>query len=197
MVAERNRDPVPDRDGIALQTPVTTVIQQRPKPEAVGRYEDWLKEIIPVAQQFAGHRGVNVIRPHDGSDAYTIVLHFDAIDNLQRWLSSDIRKRLMEKVQPFMRADESIEIKTGFEFWFTPTAGGKHAKPYKQFLVTLSAIFPLTIIIPWLLQPVFAWLPVLALPIISQFVVGVIIVGLMTWAVMPYYARLVSRWLYS
>jgi quinol monooxygenase YgiN len=123
MVAERNRDPVPDRDGIALQTPVTTVIQQRPKPEAVGRYEDWLKEIIPVAQQFAGHRGVNVIRPHDGSDAYTIVLHFDAIDNLQRWLSSDIRKRLMEKVQPFMRADESIEIKTGFEFWFTPTAG--------------------------------------------------------------------------
>jgi uncharacterized protein len=196
MGAERNRDPVPDGDAIALQTPVTTVIQQRPKPDAVGRYEDWLKEIIPVAQQFAGHRGVNVIRAHGGSDAYTIVLHFDAIDNLQRWLSSDIRKRLMEKIQPFMRADENIEIKTGFEFWFTPTAGGKHAKPYKQFLVTLSAIFPLTVIIPWLLQPVFTWLPVLALPIISQFLVGVIIVGLMTWAVMPYYTRLISRWLY-
>jgi antibiotic biosynthesis monooxygenase (ABM) superfamily enzyme len=197
MGADRNREPVPDGDAVALQTPVTTVIQQRPKPEAVGRYEAWLKEIIPAAQQFCGHRGVNVIRPHGGSDAYTIVLHFDEIDNLQRWLTSDVRKRLIEKVQPFLRAEENIEIKTGFEFWFTPPAGGKHAKPYKQFLVTLSAIFPLTVIIPWLLQPVFTRLPVLALPIVSQFMVGVIIVGLMTWAVMPYYTRLISRWLYS
>ena len=65
--------PLGDRDAIALETPVTTVIQQRPKPDAVARYEDWLKEIIPVAQQFAGHRGVNVIRPQGGSDAYTMV----------------------------------------------------------------------------------------------------------------------------
>ena len=151
-------------DEIALETPVTTVIRQRPKPDAVQRYEDWLKEIIPVAQQFAGHRGVNVIRPRGESDAYTIVLHFDTIANLRRWLASDVRARLIEKIKPFMQADEDIEIKTGFEFWFTPPAGKAHAKPYKQFLVTLSAIFPLTIIVPWLLKPVFAWLPVLALP---------------------------------
>ena len=192
-----NRDPAQARDEIALEMPVTTVIHQRPKPDAVARYEDWLKEIVPVAQQFAGHRGVNVIRPQAGSDAYTIVLHFDGSAKLQKWLSSDVRKRLIEKIQPFMRTTEDIEIKTGLEFWFTPLAGGKHAKAYKQFLVTLSAIFPLTVIIPWLLQPVFTWLPVLALPIVSQFVVGVIIVGLMTWAIMPYYTRLISRWLYS
>jgi uncharacterized protein len=192
-----NREPIQDRDEIALATPVTTVIQQRPRPDAVGRYEEWLKEIIPVAQQFAGHRGVNVIRPHGGSDAYTIVLHFDAVDNLRRWLSSDTRVRLVEKIQPFMRAGEEIEIKTGFEFWFTPPAGGRHAKPYKQFLVTLSAIFPLTVIVPWLLQPVFTGLPILALPLISELVVAVVIVGVMTWIVMPHCTRLVSRWLYG
>jgi uncharacterized protein len=188
--------PLEDRAAIALETPVTTVIQQRPKPDAAGRYEDWLKEIIPVAQQFAGHRGVNVIRPHGGSDAYTIVLHFDSVSNLHKWLSSDIRGRLIEKIRPFLRAEEDVEIKTGFEFWFTPTTGGKHAKPYKQFLVTLSAIFPMTVIVPWLLQPLFARLPVLTLPLVSQFVVAVIIVGLMTWCIMPYYTRLIARWLY-
>ena len=188
--------PVP-HDEIELETPVTTVILQRPKPDAVQRYEDWLKEIIPVAQKFAGHRGVNVIRPRGEADAYTIVLHFDTIANLRKWLASDVRARLIEKIKPFMRADEDIEIKTGFEFWFTPPAGKGHAKPYKQFLVTLSAIFPLTIIVPWLLQPVFAWLPVLALPFISQFVVAVIIVGLMAWVIMPRYTRLVSKWLYG
>jgi uncharacterized protein len=197
MATDNNRELIQNRDELPLETPVTTVIQQRPKPNATSRYEDWLKEIIPVAQQFAGHRGVNVIRPHGGSDAYTIVLHFDAVNNLRRWLSSDIRRRLIEKIQPFMRADEDVEIKTGFEFWFTPPPGRQHAAPYKQFLITLSAIFPLTVIIPWLLQPVFAWLPVLALPIVNQLVVGVLIVGLMTWAIMPYYTRLVSRWLYG
>ena len=44
-----------------LAAPVTTVIRHRPLADAVGRYEDWLKEIALVAQHFAGHHGVNVI----------------------------------------------------------------------------------------------------------------------------------------
>lgn len=107
-------------ENIRLDTPVTTVIRQRPKPGAVGRYEEWLKEIIPVAMQSCGHRGVNVIRPHEKSDAYTIVLHFDRIENLRYWLDSDIRTRLIEKIRPYLRADEDIDITTGLEFWFTP-----------------------------------------------------------------------------
>jgi len=186
-----------DRDEIALESPVTTVIQQRPKPDAIDRYEAWVKKITPVAQQFAGHRGVNVIRPHGESDAYTIVLHFDTVANLRGWLDSGVRARLVEEIRPFLHKAEDIDIKTGLEFWFTPPAGRRHAKPYKQFLVTLSAIFPLTIIIPWLLQPVFGWFPVLALPIVSQLVVAVIIVALMTWAIMPHYTRVISKWLYS
>jgi len=184
-------------DEIKLETPVTTVIHQRPQPGAVSRYEDWLKEIVPTAQQFTGHQGVNVIRPHGASAAYTIVLHFDTMANLQRWLTSDVRARLIDKIQPFLLSEENIDIKTGFEFWFTPPPGGKPAKPYKQFLITLSAIFPLTIVIPWLLQPVFAWLPVLALPGLRQIVIAAVIVAIMVYAVMPRYTRLVSRWLYG
>jgi antibiotic biosynthesis monooxygenase (ABM) superfamily enzyme len=197
MGADSIRGPMPDHEEIALETPVTTVIQQRPKPDAVGRYEDWLKEIIPVAQQFTGHRGVNVIRPDGGSDTYTIVLHFDTTANLRRWLSSDTRMRLVEKIRPFMRAQEEIEIKTGLEFWFMQPANRRQAKPYKQFFLTLSAIFPLTVIVPWLLKPAFAALPILALPLVGELVVAVVIVGLMTWIVMPHYTRLVSRWLYD
>jgi uncharacterized protein len=182
-------------DEIKLETPVTTVIHQRPRPGAVSRYEDWLKEIVPIAQQFTGHQGVNVIRPHGTSAAYTIVLHFDTMANLRRWLTSEARARLIDKIQPFLLSEENIDIKTGFEFWFTPPPGGKPAKPYKQFLITLSAIFPLTIVIPWLLQPVFAWLPVLALPGLRQFVIAAVIVAIMTYAVLPRYTRLVSRWL--
>ena len=187
---------VPSSDEIKLDTPVTTVIQQRPRPDAVGHYEDWLKEIIPVAQHFAGHQSVNVIRPHGASADYTIVLHFDTIANLRKWLDSDVRARLIDKIRPFLRSDENIDIKTGFEFWFTPPAGGKPAKPYKQFLVTFSAILPLTIQVPWLLQPLFAWLPTLGLPIIRHFFIAAAIVAIMIYGVMPRYTRLVLRWLY-
>jgi uncharacterized protein len=184
-------------DQLKLETPVTTVIRQQPRPEAVARYEAWLKEITPLAQQFAGHRGVNVIRPHGGSQAYVIVLHFDTIANLRSWLDSDVRRALVEKIRPFLLAEENIDIKTGLEFWFTPPPGGKQARPYKQFLITLSAIFPLTIIVPWALRPLLTAAPVLSLPGVSHFIVAAAIVGLMTYVVMPPYARRVSHWLYS
>lgn len=185
-----------DRDEITLDTPVTTVIRQRPLPDAAGRYEAWLKEIIPVAKTFAGHQGVNIIRPQGASDPYTIVVHFHTIGNLRRWLDSDARKRLLDEIKPCLRTQEDIDIQTGIEFWFTPTSAARHAKPYKQFLITLSVIFPLTIIVPWLLQPLFGWLPVLGLPGISHFLVAAIIVALMVYAIMPRYTRAISHWLF-
>jgi antibiotic biosynthesis monooxygenase (ABM) superfamily enzyme len=193
-------EPAPERlrgDDVKLETPVTTVIRQRPRPDAIARYESWLKEIIPVAQQCAGHQSVNVIQPHGTSDAYTIVLHFDSIANLRKWLDSEVRAHLVEAIRPFLRTDEDIDIRSGVEFWFAPPAGGKFAKPYKQFLVTLSVIFPLTIIIPWLLQPVFGWVPLLALPGVRQLIVATLVVALVVYVVMPRYTRLVSKWLYA
>jgi antibiotic biosynthesis monooxygenase (ABM) superfamily enzyme len=115
-----------------LDTPVTTVIHHRPLADAVGRYEDWLKEIAVVAQQFAGHQGVNVIRPNRAGDVYTIVVHFDTLEHLRKWLDSDDRRQLVGKIRPFLRSEENIDIKTGFEFWFTPPPGGKPAKPYNN-----------------------------------------------------------------
>ena len=197
MVSDDAKAPAPRGDDLKLDTPVTTVIRQPPRPDAVDRYENWLKEIIPVAQQFAGHRSVNVIRPHGASGEYTIVLHFDTIANLRKWLNSDVRARLIDQIRPSLSTEENIDIKTGLEFWFTPPPGGKPARPYKQFFVTLSAIFPLTILVPWLLQPAFAALPPLALPGVRHFVIAAAIVAIMIYGVMPRYTRLVSGWLYS
>src|SRR5690242_4979862 len=122
-------------DTTGSDSAVITIIRQRPKVPQTAAYEAWLGEITPVAQGFPGHRGVNVIRPHEPGGAYTIVLHFDTLDALRGWLDSDVRARLIEKVKPLLAAEEIVDIKTGLEFWFTPP-GQKHAKTYKQFLVT-------------------------------------------------------------
>jgi len=181
---------------VEADTPVTTVIRHQPVAGAANRYEAWLKEIIPVAQSFAGHQSVSVIRPLAASEAYTIVLHFDSVGNLRAWLDSEARRRLIDKIAPYLRVPEAVDIKTGFEFWFTPPLVGKPARPYKQFLVTLSAIFPISVIVSLALQPVFTWLPLLALPGLRQLISATILVGLMVYVVMPRYTRAVSRWLF-
>src|SRR5436190_8423058 len=165
MISDQERpvSRVPDVDKID-DTPITTVLRQHPLPDAVAHYEEWLKEIIPVAQSFAGHQSVSVIRPHKTDDPYTIILHFDTVAHLRDWLDSETRVHLVQKVRPFLQTDEDVDIKTGFKFWFTPPPASRPAKPYKQFLITLSAIFPLTVAVPWLLQPLFQWAPLLGLP---------------------------------
>ncbi|CCH01449.1 Antibiotic biosynthesis monooxygenase [Fibrella aestuarina BUZ 2] len=182
---------------ISADSAVTTIIIQRPYKQHVEAYENWLRAIVPVAQAATGHRGVNVIRPHGHSGEYTIVLHFDSETNLRNWLESDTRKQLVDKVRPFLNEDEQIDIRTGLEFWFTPPRSQPVAPPYKQFLITLSAIFPLSFLVPQLLAPVIDVVPLLAIPVVRAFLTSALIVALMTFVVMPRYVPLVARWLYK
>jgi uncharacterized protein len=175
---------------------VISRIIQRPHKNKIQVYENWLKEIIPVVKKFEGHRGTNIIRPHGNHEEYTIVLHFESEKTLSNWLSSGERKNLIEKVRPFLSEEEQIEITTGLEFWFTPKSQ-KAAPIYKQFLITLSAIYPLTIIIPLLLSPLFTALEIENYIFITKFFVAIAIVLLMVYVIMPRYVKLVARWLYK
>jgi len=183
-------------------TAVTLVIQHHIIGGAQADYEAWLKQIIPAAMGFDGHLGVNVIRPVAGSDRYTVVLRFDSHEHVDQWITSDTRKRLIAQVQPLLAKEEQRDLTTGLEYWFTPEdAPQKKAKPYKQFLVTLSAIYPLTVIVPWLLAPVIHGVPLLAYPLLAypllaKLLVALVIVGLMTYVIMPRYTKLIASWLF-
>jgi antibiotic biosynthesis monooxygenase (ABM) superfamily enzyme len=184
-------------DSIPRPDVVTSVIQHRVHAGATTPYETWLQEIVPAAQRFPGHQGVNIIRPAGGTDVYTIVLHFDTLEHLQGWLGSETRQRLIAAIEPLLASGECVDIKTGLEFWFTPpTPAQPHPPPYKQFLLTLSVIFPLTVLVPWALQPLFQIVPALGLPVVRNLVISALIVGLVTYAIMPRYTRLMAGWLY-
>jgi antibiotic biosynthesis monooxygenase (ABM) superfamily enzyme len=176
---------------------VTAVIQHELKPEAGPQYEQWLARIIPVAARFPGHRGVNVIRPAPGTNSYTVTIRFDTLEHAEDWFRSDARRQLVEEVEPLLDRAEKLETVTGLEFWFMPpTATQKRARPYKQFMLTLSVIYPLTLLVPWALRPLIAAVPALQYALVDHLIVAAIIVGLMTYVVMPRYTRLVANWLY-
>jgi antibiotic biosynthesis monooxygenase (ABM) superfamily enzyme len=177
---------------------VTLLIEHQVKPGLQAEYETWVKDISAAARHFRGYEGVNIVRPHSSHTSYTILVRFSSHESLLDWVNSDTRKQFLERVSPLLLESEGLEIQTGLEYWFTPS-GGKpvHARPYKQFLVTLSAIYPLTVVTPWLLQPMLRLEGLRQLPALHGFVVTAFIVFLMVYVIMPRYARLVARWLFD
>lgn len=176
---------------------VTAVIRHRVRADAVADYERWLKRIVPIAQRFPGHRGVDVIRPAAGSSLYTVTIRFDSLAHAEDWFQSSARQTLLAELIPLLSQDEQLETLTGLEFWFRPEPGQKPAKRYKQFLLTLAVIFPLTLLVPlpihWLALR-WSWL---GDTIVSHLFVAAIIVGLMTYVLMPRLTRWLARWLYG
>jgi antibiotic biosynthesis monooxygenase (ABM) superfamily enzyme len=176
---------------------VVSVIRHQVRPGHQADYEAWTRQVVPIAQQFEGHHGVAIIRPSDGEHTYTVVLHFDTLDHLRAWLESDVRRRLLAQAEAHLAQPGDIEIRPGLDFWLS-MPGQRRAKPHRQFLVALSVIFPLSLVVPVVMQPLFASMPDgVAAPLVRSFVGSAVIVGLMTYVIMPRYTKRVASWLYG
>jgi uncharacterized protein len=176
---------------------VTAAIRHTVRTGSESRYEARFREVTAIAQTSPGHRGVEFTRPQNGSRTYTIVLHFDTSEHLGQWLSSDAHNRFIAEIEPYLEGGDQAEIRAALAFWFIPPdSEQKHAKTYKQFLITWSVIFPLTISVPWALHPLFQSVPFFGLPGIRNLLISAMIVGLLTYVIMPRYTRMVATWLY-
>lgn len=111
-------------------------------------------------------------------------------------MESDDRKRLIEKANPFFRKNDNYKIKSGLDFLFETENETKVPVRWKQFLVTWSAIYPLSLLIPLLLLP---FLRLLKIPVNHYFdglLISGCIVFLMVFAVMPNYTKMIRKWLF-
>ncbi|HGM5269096.1 TPA: antibiotic biosynthesis monooxygenase [Serratia marcescens] len=172
---------------------VTLVITHRLAPGNEQSYEAWLNRIMPDAAGFPGHLGVNVIRPSGDEQAYTVLVRFDNLDNLYRWIHSPLRKQYIEEVTPLLLESDHIEIRPGAEFWFTPPNPGVRQPPqWKQFIITLLVIFPSTNLVPWFWGLV---LPQLDGTLLGHFLNDATVVALVVYLWMPIVTRVFHQWL--
>lgn len=170
---------------------VTGIIVHHPRADAREEYERWLLEIREVCSSFPGYLATDVIRPAGGHSSYTVIIRFAGVDALKAWMASDARRKQLQHIEHALEKGDRYEIRTGLDFWFSPPAV-KPPKRWKQFLLTLSAIFPLTVVVPWAMLPWLNGVPML----LTKLLIAAVIVALMVYAIMPRYTRLVSKWLY-
>ncbi len=160
-------------------------------------YDEWLAEIVPLTKHAAGFIDLQVIRPIPKlTFVYTVIIRFDTVDNLKTWMESDTRKRMIEKASPLFRQNDRYQIRSGLEFLFeTPEPTGRVPRRWKQYLVTWSAIYPLSLLMPLLLLPLFRELHIPQNRLLDGLLISGSIVFLMVYLVMPNYTRMIRKWL--
>jgi antibiotic biosynthesis monooxygenase (ABM) superfamily enzyme len=175
--------------------PVTVDVVRQVKPGYEAEFELALADVLTAAEGFHGHLGTNVLRSTDSDHLeYRIIYKFAYMSCLKKWEESAIRAKLLEKLNCFTLGEGKVQRLTGLETWFTlPMPAGMKAPPrYKMVLMSWIVIFPLSNVIPPVLQKVFAPLP----PVPRSAIAALCMVALMTYVVMPRVTKLFSFWLY-
>jgi antibiotic biosynthesis monooxygenase (ABM) superfamily enzyme len=175
------------------QKHVTLVITHALRPEDGAAYEAWLGKIMPVAAEYPGHLGANVIRPVDGQEMWNIVIRFDTLEHLYGWTQSETRQRLVDEITPLLAEGDRTEVRTEAAFWFTPPAPHiRQPKRWKQFLITLLVIFPSTNLVPHITG---ALLPSLKGSLLLHLINDACVVALVVCFWMPIVTRIFAGWL--
>ncbi|MFB8831077.1 antibiotic biosynthesis monooxygenase [Azotobacter sp. CWF10] len=174
---------------------VTLLIRHRVREGREREYEGWLRRIVDIAKGYPGHLGVDVLREQDGDrHRFTCVLRFASTGQLQAWLESADRRRLIEEVAPLLTDGDRLELNPGREFWFTPDDLNPPPR-WKQACVSFLAILPLSLLVPLLWQPLFEALPWLGGYLPSNVLITLSIVLLVVYLFMPTVTRWFSAWL--
>ena len=163
------------------------------------QYEAWLDEIAPICKSSIGFMDWQIIRPIPKiTFNYTVIVRFDTIENLKSWMESNDRKQLIEKAKPLLAKDDQYIIKSGLDFLFSPENANQNVPvKWKQYLVTWSAIYPLSLLVPLFVFPILKGLGLPENKFINSFFVSGTVVFIMVYFLMPKYTALIKKWLYN
>jgi antibiotic biosynthesis monooxygenase (ABM) superfamily enzyme len=184
----------PNIDQSDLNSGVFFVVRHLVKHGMDEEYEQWLKRLMFKAAEFPGHLGVQVIKPLKGNKEFAIAVRFHSIQAAKDWQNSSTRKKIAAESSKYLSQQEQFEIHSGIDFWFTPSSLGPPR--WKQWLLTTLVIWPLSVIIPLGLMPIFDYYQITNTFTIYQAISAFLIVGIATYWAMPWCTTLFYKWLY-
>lgn len=175
--------------------PVTVMVSRSIRPGREREYEQWLGDICAAAQTFSGHLGFHIIRPRQPVDTeYTLVFRYATVRHLRAWQESALCQQWLAQVESLCSASSRVQELSGLETWFTQPERPLMRPPsrIKMAVVSWLGAFPLIQLLSWALLPPLGFLP----PLLRGAILGAVMVGLMTYLVMPALSRWLAFWLY-
>jgi uncharacterized protein len=186
---------VRDDEGGRKPAPVSAVISTRVKPGKEAEYRAWERRIAAAQSKAPGLQGYRFEPPVPGvQDDYVAILRFDNQANLQAWLDSPVRKKLVEEAEP-LTVEFHARMGTGFEQWFRDESNG--AAPlsvWKMDFIVLLLLYPIVF-----LWGVWIGTPILQdrmnMPWALNLFVGNIFSVALTGFLVPWVANRMTWWL--
>ena len=175
--------------------PVAVLTLRTVKPGCKDRFEAELHEFIARSLHTEGQLGVHVLRPEPGAGPreYGILRRFSNAGFRDRFYRSPLFQQWELKVAQLTEGEPQRQDLSGLETWFTLSGQRAVIPPprWKMALVTTAGVWPVSILVPWLLNPLVGNL---SLTLQALFIaVGIVI--LLTWVVMPVLVRILKSWL--
>ncbi|WP_088344400.1 MULTISPECIES: antibiotic biosynthesis monooxygenase [Rhodomicrobium] len=146
---------VNDSGGGVLPAPVSAVISTRIKPGGEAAYRAWEMRIAAAQSRAPGFQGYRFEPPVPGvQDDWLAILRFDTEANLERWLASPERQKLLEEASAFTEEFHARIARTGFDQWFPTTAntGAPPPAAWKQNMLVLLLLYPIVFLFGSLVQ---------------------------------------------
>ncbi|MFN0191312.1 MAG: antibiotic biosynthesis monooxygenase [Aestuariivirga sp.] len=178
----------------SFELAVTVVVRRRVREGASVRYEEWLKRLIAEAAALPGYMGADIHRPASGSREFVSIFRFDNPENLAAFEGSELRRKYLAEIAPYVEGDAAWDRYTGLEFWFAPPPGTRipQPSPFRMALLLVAVVYLLVLSIGSVMGYLLASWP----HPLRLFVTIVIEVFAMTYVVMPRLTRRLARWIY-
>lgn len=145
---------VNDRGAGVLPSPVSAVISTRIKPGQEMAYRAWEQRIAAAQSKARGFQGYRFEPPISGvQDDWLAIVRFDTESNLQIWLDSPERQKLLREAEAFTEEFHARIARTGFDQWFPVSAAGESPPPaWKQNMLVLLMLYPVVFLFGLLVQ---------------------------------------------
>jgi len=137
-----------------LPAPVSAVISTRIKAGQETAYRAWELRIAAAQSKAPGFQGYRFEPPVPAvQEDWLAIVRFDTEANLQAWLDSPERHKLLQEAGAFTEEFHARIARTGFDQWFPAAAtGAPSPAAWKQNMLVLLMLYPIVFVFGLLVQ---------------------------------------------
>jgi len=148
---------VADDGAGVLPSPVSAVMSTLVKPGQETAHKAWERRIAAIQAKAPGFQGYRFEPPIPGvQDHWLSIVRFDTEANLQAWLASPERQKLIAETSAFTAKFHVRIAQTGFDQWFPIVGDGtQRAAVWKQNMLVLLQLYPIAFLFSKFVQAPF------------------------------------------
>lgn len=176
-----------------MNTPVHVAITRTVRPGCEEAFEEAIRSFFAESLRDKATLGAQLLRPLPGTSTrtYGILRSFANDDDRDAFYRSESFLRWQEAVKPLVEEDYSRRSLHGLEAFFTESGVIDNPPRWKMAILTWLGVWPTVLVVSALTANLLAGWP----SWLANGFFNLIMVGGLTWVVMPVITRLARPWL--